>query len=228
MRLYEEVGLISPPERLSNGYRVFTDCHIAQLRVARLALQIEILQNGLRRKIVSVVKTMAAGDPDGARKLTEEYLRLVRDEQRRAREAIELTRRLLSGRPETEAALLKRKEAAACLDITMDTLRNWEMNGLLTVRRKKNGYRVYAPEDMRRLKVIRSLRCANYSLEAIRRMLTALSADPGANLEIALNTPPPDVEILSACDQLIASLRAAENNARIIIELLREMKIHFY
>lgn len=81
---------------------------------------------------------------------------------------------------------------------------------------------------MRRLKVIRSLRCANYSLEAIRRMLTALSADPGANLEIALNTPPPDVEILSACDQLIASLRAAENNARIIIELLREMKIHFY
>ena len=31
----------------------------------------------------------------------------------------------------------------------MDTLRNWEMNGLLSVKRKQNGYRIYTDEDIK-------------------------------------------------------------------------------
>ena len=56
-----------------------------------------------------------------------------------------------------------RKEAAGILGVTIDTLRNWELNGLFSVRRMANGYRVYTEEDMQRLTIIRSLRCANYS-----------------------------------------------------------------
>ena len=48
VRLYEELGLISRPERRANGYRVFTDLHIAQFFLARTALRVEVLQNGLR------------------------------------------------------------------------------------------------------------------------------------------------------------------------------------
>lgn len=51
VRLYEEWGLISKPERLENGYRIFTDLHIRQMQLARIAFQIELLQNGLRKKI---------------------------------------------------------------------------------------------------------------------------------------------------------------------------------
>ena len=51
VRLYEKLELIPKPERLSNGYRVFTDFHIEQFKLARLAFQIEVLQNGLRKKI---------------------------------------------------------------------------------------------------------------------------------------------------------------------------------
>lgn len=58
--------------------------------------------------------------------------------------------------------MLKRKEVSRHLDISVDTLRNWELNGLITVKRKDNGYRVYSGEDVRRLKIIRSLRLANY------------------------------------------------------------------
>ncbi|WP_334308079.1 hypothetical protein [Aminipila sp.] len=29
----------------------------------------------------------------------------------------------------------------------MDTLRNWELNGLIAVKRKQNRYRVYTAED---------------------------------------------------------------------------------
>ena len=35
---------------------------------------------------------------------------------------------------------MKRKEVSEYLGITMDALRNWETNGLLTVKRKQNGY----------------------------------------------------------------------------------------
>lgn len=57
----------------------------------------------------------------------------------------------------------------------MDTLRNWEMNGLVNIKRKPNGYRIYTYEDIQRLKVIRSLKYGNYSLSAILRMLNKLS-----------------------------------------------------
>ena len=101
------------------------------------------------------------------------------------------------------------------------------MNGLLTVRRRANGYRVYSPDDIRRLRIIRALRCANYSLEAILRLLTALDADPEADIAAALNTPAPGSDILSACDRLIVSLRGAEKNARLLLVLLEEMKVRF-
>lgn len=37
----------------------------------------------------------------------------------------------------------KRSEVTKELGVSVDTLRNWEMNGLITVKRKENGYRVY-------------------------------------------------------------------------------------
>ncbi|WP_245799737.1 MerR family DNA-binding transcriptional regulator [Virgibacillus proomii] len=51
VRLYEDLELIAKPKRQANGYRVFTDLHLEQFRLARLAFQIEVLQNGLRKKL---------------------------------------------------------------------------------------------------------------------------------------------------------------------------------
>ena len=51
--MYEEWGLIPKAERKPNGYRVFTEFHIEQLQLSRIAFQIEILQNGLRKQIVN-------------------------------------------------------------------------------------------------------------------------------------------------------------------------------
>lgn len=110
VRLYEELRLIPKPERRPNGYRVFTEFHIAQFR---LAFQVEVLQNGLRKKMIRIVKRSAAGDFNTALSLTQEYI----------------------------------------------TQQNWEMNGLLSVRRKQNRYRVYSVQELRRLKIIRALRC---------------------------------------------------------------------
>lgn len=227
VRMYEDLELIPKPERQPNGYRVFTDIHVEQFRLARLAFQIEVLQNGLRRKIVHMVKTSAAGDYDTALKLTQEYLMQVREEIANAEEAIVIVKQILDGRTEENIHAMKRKEVSEYLKISMDTLRNWEMNGLLTVRRKRNGYRVYTDEDIKRLKIIRSLRCANYSLEAILTMLVQLSQDPEIDIKKALDTPREDTEIIAVCDKLVTSLIAAMCNAEKMILKLKDMKSRF-
>lgn len=227
VRMYEDLELIPKPERQPNGYRVFTDIHVEQFRLARLAFQIEVLQNGLRRKIVHMLKTSAAGDYDTALKLTQEYLMQVGEEIANAEEAIVIVKQILDGRTEENIHAMKRKEVSEYLKISMDTLRNWEMNGLLTVRRKRNGYRVYTDEDIKRLKIIRSLRCANYSLEAILTMLVQLSQDPEIDIKKALDTPREDTEIIAVCDKLVTSLMAAMCNAEKMILKLKDMKSRF-
>ena len=100
-------------------------------------------------------------------------------------------------------------------------------NGLLSVKRKQNGYRIYTDEDIKRLKIIRSLRCANYSLEAILRMIQQLSQNPNVDIRKALNTPKADAEIITVCDKLIVSLSDAEVNAIKMIDSLENMKSKF-
>ena len=227
VRLYEKLRLIPAAGRRENRYRVFTDRHIAHFRLARLAFQVEVLQNGLRKKIVETVKTAAAGEYDRAAGLCNAYIAQVRRERQNAEEAIEIAERLLAGEPKADGRTFRRKEVSDTLQVSMDAIRNWEMNGLLRVKRRENGYRVYTGEDLCRLKLIRSLRYAGYSLEAILRLLQELSADPNADMKAALNTPRADDDIISACDKLIVSLQTAEQNALAILEMLRDMKIKF-
>lgn len=227
VRLYEKLELIPKPERLSNGYRVFTDFHIEQCRLVRIAFQVEVLQNGLRKKITKMIKASAAGDFDTAILLINEYLEQIKQERINAEEAVTIVKQLLSGCEQSHTQNLKRKEVSEALDISMDTLRNWEMNGLLTVKRKENGYRVYTNDDIRRLKVIRSLKCANYSLEAILRLLLQLSQNSDTDIRATLNTPTQSDDIISVCDRLIVSLSKAENNAYKIRAMLQNMKIRF-
>lgn len=223
VRLYEEWKLIPKVARKENGYRIFTDFHIDQFRLARAALQVEILQNGLRKKAVNIIKTSAQKDFVKAICMTEEYLSQIQQERFNAEEAIEIVKNLLSKNEKINSVSLKRKEVSQYLNISMDTLRNWELNGLLDIKRKQNGYRVYTGEDIVRLKIIRSLRCANYSLSAILRMLNALSENPDVDIKNVIDVPKEDDDIITACDKLITSLNSAEENAKYILTLLKEM-----
>ncbi len=227
VRMYEEWGLIPQAERKSNGYRVFTDFHIEQLRLARLAFQIEYLQNGLRKKVVDTVKLSANRDFDKALLFAKDYQSQIQREQINAEEAISIAKQIISGKSAEYTVYLKRKEVSDYLNISMDTLRNWERNGLLQVKRKQNGYRVYTGDDIERLKMIRALRLANYSLEAILRMLNALEQNPLVNIKQVLNTPQNDSDIVSVCDRLIVSLQDAEKNAGKMIDIISGMKDKF-
>lgn len=227
VRLYEKLKWIPEPKRLPNGYRIFTEFHIAQCKLIRLALQVELLQNGLRKKMAQMIMASATKDFDTAIALTQDYLNQIGLERQNAEEAIEIVNRLLSDSIKENTSWLKRKDVSRLLAISMDTLRNWEMNGLLTVKRKRNGYRVYTDQDIQRLKVIRALRCANYSLEAILRLLQELSQNPDTDIRAVLNTPKQTASIISVCDRLIVSLSAAEKNAAVLSDMLHNMKAQF-
>ena len=225
VRMYEEWELIHKPERKANGYRIYTDIHIKQLQLAQKAFQIVVLQAGLRERIINVVKLSAEYRFDEAITLAEKYIHIAEKEIKNAEEAAGLCEILYHPQQKTDDILYTGSQAAKELGLTIDTIRNWEMNGLLTVKRKQNGYRVYDSNDMNRLKVIRSLRCANYSLSAILRMLNKLESgmDSDRVLDL-LNTPDDDDDIVSACDKLIDSLKNAIDNAYEVILIIKEIK----
>lgn len=80
---------------------------------------------------------------------------------------------------------------------------------------------------MNRLKIIRSLRCANYSLSAILRMLNKLESGMHKSendMLNFLNMPEDEESIISVCDRLTDSLEKAINNAQEVILLLKEIK----
>lgn len=228
VRLYEKLNFIPTPKRQPNGYRIFTDIHLQQLQLARTALKVEVLQNGLRQQAINIIKSSAAGDFPKAIHLTKIYLQQIGMEQKNADEAIMIVKRLLSGvNKEANGRCLTRKETADYLQVSVDTLRNWELNGLLSIKRKQNGYRIYTEPDLQLLKIIRSLRCANYSLSAILRMLRALSGNPEADLKEVIDTPGEDEDIITACDKLLTSLSHAKQNARNILAQLNKMQKTF-
>ena len=225
VRLYEDCEFISKPQRLVNGYRVFTDLHIAQFQMARTALQVEVLQSGLRKQMIEIIKLTAKCQFDHAIAATLKYINNVKIERENAEEALALTKDLLSGiDTELPELSLDRRHTAKLLGVTMDTLRNWELNGLLQVKRKENGYRMYTREDIQRLKIIRSLRCANYSLSSILRMLGAISKNSSVDIRTVIDTPKESEDIVTVCDKLLTSLDVAEENAKQILDRLNTMR----
>lgn len=145
-------------------------------------------------------------DFDGAIRQAEEYLIQLEKERASAEEAIKIVQDMLHGEIHENQLSLKRKEVSRYLDISVDALRNWEMNGLMTIKRKQNGYRIYTDADIRQFKIIRVLRCANYSLEAIRRMMQQLSENPEADIREILDTSGQNDDIILVCDRLLLSL----------------------
>jgi DNA-binding transcriptional MerR regulator len=214
IRRYEEWGLIPIPPRAANGYRVFTDYHIETIKIAQVAFQIEVLQSGLRILMVDMVKAVARYDFAEAQSLLDRYLKLVDQE-------------IANANDEEDAVCFTRRETAEYLGVTSEALRNWERNGLLTIKRSKNNYRVYDGEDIKRLKIIRTLRSAKYSLAAILRMLNAIDQEK-QDIKRLLNPLDPDDSIITACDNLIDSLEKAKSNACELKKQVADMQKRFF
>lgn len=225
IRFYEQMQLLPPIPRESNGYRIFNDYHLLQLRFLRTAFRAEIISNKLRQEVFEIVKISATNEIDAALKATKMYSKHLEEEKTKAEEAIHIVLNMLENSNEVTnpIAYHKRAEVARILGITIDVLRDWERNGLLVVPRMENGYRVYGYKEMNRLKIIRTLRNAHYSRMSILRMLKKM--DQGnRNIREVIDTPSEEEDIVCAADRYITALSMAQEDVLEMIEILGEMR----
>lgn len=223
VRIYEEWKYISPVPRGKNGYRCYSDLHLFQLKIARIAFQCEIVQGLIRAKARAVVEASGKEDFTQALEHAQAYLSHLEKEYTRALEAIELSEQWMGGIKSVSIQTYTRREAAQILDLSPEVIRNWERNGLITVPRLSNGSRAYTENEIQRLKIIRTLRMAHYSISAILRLMNKAEEMRGADLNIkkVLDTPEDHEDIISVTDRLTYSLEQAIESAKELIWLLR-------
>jgi len=225
VRLYETWGFLPPIPRSPSGYRLYTQAHLDQMRLARLAMHGDWPGRNIRQSALALVRQAASGDLGGALEQAYHHLALVRAEQAQAQTAADYVEHWADGTlAEAAGQALRIGEAAKLLDLTIDTLRSWERNGLIKVPRDPHsGYRQYGAEETGRLRVVRTLLRSGYSTSAILRLLLSLDAERPADLRAVLDTPRPDEDIYSAADRWLSSLAEQEQRARRIVAQLRAM-----
>ena len=224
VRLYEIWGYLSHIPRGENRYRQYTQFHLEQARLAHLALHWPYL--GDKNLLVQLVKSAASGDLGMSMELAYQYLARVRMERTSAEAALEFLERWASGHlMDSSQQKMRIAEAARHLNVTVDMLRNWERNGLITIPRDpSNGYRLYGSAEFGRLRVIRILVQSGYSLMAILRMLSQFDKGERDHLRDALSVPDEETgEIQVVADRWLASLVELEERAQGIIRQIGRM-----
>lgn len=225
VRLYEEWGFLPSIPRQANGYRIFSEFHLDQMQLARIALNSTFLGGEIRQTALSVIRVSARGDFKKAMRLAQHHLNLIQTEQVQADEAAEILEHWAQGSNFIQPNLeLKTSQVATHLGITIDTLRNWERNGLIEVpRNPQNDYRVFGSEEIDRLRVIRSLRLARYSIMSILRMLKNFNQGQRNDLREILDTPDNEEDIIFATDRWLSTLAELNQKAHDLINQLEMM-----
>ncbi len=225
VRVYEQWGFLPPVPRASNGYRLYTQFHLDQMRLARTALHGGWPGRAIRRSALALVRQSASGDMRGALQQARQHLILVKAERAQAEAAADYLEKWANGELDTERTTpLQISEAAELLNVSTDMLRNWERNGLIKVPRERgNRYRLYGPIELGRLRVLRLLYRAGYSSMAILRMVRQLERGQRTNLRQILDTPPPEEDLFTTADRWLSTLAEQEQRAREMIGQLQNM-----
>ena len=225
VRRYVDRGLLPPVEHSPSGYRRFTQRHLDCLRLARQVYCNQYPGKAIYQSGIRIIQATVSGDLGGALELAHSHLALVQSERTQADVAAGLLERWAFGAPvDATIQALRIGQVAHLLGVTIDILRNWDRNGLIDVPRDpSNGYRRYGAREISRLRVIRMLSRAGYSLSAILRMLIQLDRGEKTDLRRALDTPRPDEDVYLASDRWISALTDQEQRAHTIIALVEEI-----
>ncbi len=251
VRLYEKWGLLPTAARSPAGYRQFTGAHLVQVKLIRLAMKCTLFGREVKKTAYGIISSSAEAHYIEALGLAEDLVEMIDTELKQA-EAAEKFLEQWAEESKAAAALpgadakssgaasegdissksdvpantaVSAKTAARLLDIKTDMLRDWERNGLIHIpRNPENGYRLYGPYEINRLRVIRALRRSNYSNMSILRAMNKLESGSAEGLREALDSPELDEDRGYLCftDMLLTTLNTAKAATAEIIEILKE------
>ena len=224
VRLYEEWHFISPVPRKANGYREYSNIHLQQMYIARLAFKQEFIQNNLRKMATEIVRL------SGQEKFTESieaanvYLKFLKSELAYTRKAVQIANKILHEKA-VSTKVFTHKEVANHLQLTEETLRNWERNGLYSVKRNTQNRRQYGMEDIQKLLVIRTLRSAHFSISSIHHLFEEIeTVEQEIDIHTLLNSPKFKDEFYHVTDELELNIKKAMKDVLSIIAILEKLQ----
>lgn len=205
---YEKWGYVSTVPRSENGYRIYSEKHIEQIKIARLALMSEAVKIYMIFEVRSILKTIAKGDIKKALALSESFLAQLQKEKAVEYEVIKEIKKLLKEHMDEKRSIsLKRSEAAKSIGVSIDVIINWERNGMLEIpRNKKNNYRVYSENELVLLKIVKILRGENYITNCIGKMIKKIKHN--------------NFEFLNKEDELLSTIEEKEKDIKKLISHL--------
>ncbi|SHE34265.1 DNA-binding transcriptional regulator, MerR family [Seinonella peptonophila] len=171
LRHYESWGLIPKPKRAKNGYRLYTIEHLAYFRCLRAMFA------GFGVPITSkVLKHLQKKQLDQALWIVNQELSKLHQEKLLTDQTLEVIQTF--DFPSVNDRRIQKKmtigEVALLANVTPSAIRHWEKEGLLLPHRDPlNGYRIYSPNDLRKILLIRMLRESVYFLKSIKELIQA-------------------------------------------------------
>jgi DNA-binding transcriptional MerR regulator len=176
----------------------------------------------LRASGNEIIQCAVADNWQGALEKAREHLASVKAELKHADTAANLLEHWAQNMDvSSKEDPLEIREVSKLLGVSHDVIRNWERNGLITVRRNSyNNYRLFGKKEIERLRIIRMLSRAGYSHMAILRMFIQLDGGKTRGLKKVLDTPRDDEDIFTAADHWLTTLQGQEKLAKNIIKMI--------
>jgi DNA-binding transcriptional MerR regulator len=172
LRHYESWGIIPPVERAQNGYRMYTELHLAYFECIRA------MAPGFGFELTSkVLKKILVKQADDALWLVNEAQSSLHHDKKAAEKTIQIleTEELEELDNSRKKKWMTIGEVSVETDIPSSAIRHWEMMDLLSPERDpENGYRKFNRSLVRKILMIRTLRSADYSLDTIKEVLIEL------------------------------------------------------
>ncbi len=169
VRLYEEWGHISPVPRKANGYRIFTEKHLEEIKIARLALPGPYPVSS--KPLFAMLKAFINQAYRQALDLVQEYKNLVLEEKKRSKDSLKILDQWYKGQYGTDRIIaIGRKEFADLNRVSVETLRTWERNNLYQPAVNTRRYKQYSELDYEKVQIIRLLRKTGFSVASLAQM----------------------------------------------------------
>lgn len=172
LRHYEQWGIVPPPKRKPNRYRVYTDEHIAYFQCIR-AMYAGFGMATVRKMMPMIQK----------HQFTEalwEMNQLQAAFYQKKQDALQVLNLLQPNEMENFLRKHTKKwytigEVEKLIGVPSTTIRHWEMEGLITPdRHPENGYRLYSREHIKRLLIIHTVQASVFLLDIVREVLTKI------------------------------------------------------
>lgn len=185
VRVYEEMGLIPQVSRAINGYRIYTNEHIAYYACIR-----GMLSGFSLTQIAKMLKPVMNKDIDTALWIANKAQADLQQEKIISQKMMNNLFCQIDKITYDPAQVFTINEISKETGVPSTTIRYWDKVGLISARRQaENNYRIFVKEDIRKIYVIYAIKFASfasskrYSVKIIKQQLNDFDYEDKAQIE---------------------------------------------